>query len=295
MKMKRLLIFFTITIIFITVISSETSEGAEEEKTHRITIFFEGLGVNGISDDSIRVFYKADNSEHGNEISGCKYDINKNMLEIPLDIEDEQFSIQNCYLCFDSIEKRGYNVDHIYSLRSTDNYCPSEITYDLEEGGSEKVICYRLTDQDKDFGKGNIVVMKQSKYTVTGKVFTKSNGSSEPVYFNGVKVSLCNDEDEEVASSISNNGEYSITYNAGGKYKIRCFSGYGFYEEEIRFDKSQKDYVVHIELKMSDAFDIPHLLMIIGGVIAAIILIIAIAHRVFTYKTYKKVNSPFKR
>lgn len=292
--MKRLLIFLTITITFITVISSETSEG-EEEKTHRITIFFEGLGANNISDDSIRVFYKTNNSGHGNEISGCKYDRNRNILEIPLDIEDKQISIQNCYLCFDNIEKGGYDVDHIYSLRSTNDYHPSEITYDLEGGGSEKVICYKLTDQGKDFERGNIVVMKQSKYTITGKVFTKSGGSSEPVYFNGVKVSLCDDKDEEVANSVSNNGEYSITYNAGGKYKIRCFSGYGSYEEEVRFDKNQKDYVVDVELKMSDALDIPHLLMIIGGVIAAIILIIAIIHRVFTYRTYKKVNSPFKR
>lgn len=294
--MRRLLIFLTITVIFITVVNFETSECEGEEKTYKITIFFEGLDNNSFSDDSIQVFYK-DGSEDAHKIDGkCKYNEEKHMFEISVSTKEcEQFSVENCYLCFDNIE--GYIVDYVHFPRFIGNE-----SIELE-GGSKRG--YKLIDPDKlasdeafSYGEENTVQMKQLECTVKGKIFTKNSKSSEPIYFSGVKVFLCEKGNgKEVGSGISNNGKYSIICRAVGEYDVVCsLGGYEDYKKGITFDKQRKDVEVNVELETDNAFfDIPHLLMVIGGIIAVIILMIAIIHRAFILKTYSRTKSPFKR
>lgn len=134
------------------------------------------------------------------------------------------------------------------------------------------------------------IQMKDAKGTITGKVTTNT---STPAALNGVTVNIYDSKkDTLVASGItSDNGNYSIVCSTG-YYKITAsINDYQTYTGYVTVydDQYNPELNIQPDIKLSSSqtlfgTDLPHVLMAIGLIVAAILILIVTIHRLKFFK-----------
>ena len=122
--------------------------------------------------------------------------------------------------------------------------------------------------------------MKSAKGIIGGQV---SMSTQEPTYLVNVNVSLLDKSTEEVLATTTtgNKGVYELEYNTG-TYNIRFeLNGYDTVTSEVTIVEDAV-IVKDITLKQNQSyfgFDLPHALMILGGVLAVVLLMFTLFMR----------------
>ena len=140
--------------------------------------------------------------------------------------------------------------------------------------------CYQITSPysftpnvDNDIN-GVITMARESLGTVTGFAMIDTK---EPIYLNNVNVTLYDlaTGTSLLATKTSDNGSYTIDYNAG-TYGIKFeLGGYNTYTQDVIIGQNETT-TLNVQLTQSESYfglDLPHALMVLGGA-AAIVLVL---------------------
>ena len=187
-----------------------------------------------------------------------------------------------------NLQKEKYYIYfNIYGFSVTS--LPSTYTKESIEVDSVKYACYQLpdegsitvgTDNPLNTSTSDLFIMKTSEGTVSGKV---STGTDEPIYLNGVIVTLYDLKTKTELKSVTTHdgGLYTITYNTG-TYGISYELG-GYKTEKAEVTISEEIPTVNnVSLKETQSYfglDLPHALMILGGATAVVLLLFTLFMR----------------
>lgn len=116
--------------------------------------------------------------------------------------------------------------------------------------------------------------------------------ADKPILLNGVKITLYDDDGKEVNYTYSENGSYSIKC-AVGKYKVVfSLSNYDSVEKEVTVSKNS-DSVVDVVMVSNESYfglDLPHALMVIGGILGLGATVFAITYRIILMKRKSRLK-----
>ena len=175
-----------------------------------------------------------------------------------------------------------------FSVKSTPHSVNSETTsITMAEGVKE---CYRIVAEgsivantENIFGNTStdVFTVQSATGTVTGTV---KNNTTEPTYLNGVKVTIYDLETENELTSAytSNHGEYNMQYNTGD-YGIKFeLNGYDTVDKKVSIGQNATA-TVDADMKQNQSYfglDLSHVLMILGGAVAIVLLLFAVFMRI---------------
>lgn len=150
-----------------------------------------------------------------------------------------------------------------------------------------KIQCYKFAETgaasaDYEINtQSSLIYMKSASGTITGKV---TNNSSEPVRLSGVKVTLYDLQTQTaLISTTTNNGMYTITYSTGEYGLSYELDNYNKVDTKVRINDSQTETMQDVKLVEKNSWfgtDLPHILMVLGGVIGLILIVVVSIHRI---------------
>lgn len=295
--MKRTLAFIAVTaMLAICIVPMMDSSDADATPTTITSYFYnDSKDISTAKNINISIIYYKEGDPAGtvvgktNVIDPKDPTTGSNMVSINISLTGTEDLTWTCYYYYISMDG--------FSVKSTPHSVNSETTdVTVTEGTGQAVKkCYRITetgsltlntnnligDADKD-----IFTIQSAFGTVTGVV--KIN-NKEPTYLNGVKISLYDivSGDNLTSTYSGNDGYYSIQYNTG-EYGVRYeLNGYDTIEKRVSIGQGS---VVNIDTDMTQnssyfGLDLPHVLMILGGAAAIVLLLFAVFMR---YKVSKR-------
>lgn len=201
----------------------------------------------------------------------------------------------DCKDCFLSVQIKGYSVRTVQSeymemntsLITSEEIATNRLVAALSSNGTNSSRFEIGHDYTIGTCSANAILVDNATGTVKGNVVTNTEN---PTILNGVKVSIIDKENNSVIAYgiTANNGEYSITV-AKGDYKIRYeIEGYVTYETTVTvYDESIYDPIkneqptVKLDAEKGEWFgmDLPHALLVLGGIIAVILICAVLFHR----------------
>lgn len=295
--MKRILALVAMTVMLAVCIVPMTDSSDADPAPTTVTSYFynDSKDISTAKNISISIIYYKEGDPAGtvvgktNVIDPKDPTTGSNMVSVSISLTGTEDLTWTCYYYCISMDG--------FSVKSTPHSVNSETTeVTVTEGTGQAVKkCYKITetgsltlntnnligDADKD-----IFTIQSATGTVKGAV--KIN-HAEPTYLNGVKVSLydLSSGSELVSTYSGNDGQYSIQYNTGD-YGIRYeLNGYDTVDKKVTIGQGS---VVNIDADMKQnqsyfGLDLPHVLMILGGTAAIVLLLFAVFMR---YKVSKR-------
>lgn len=125
------------------------------------------------------------------------------------------------------------------------------------------------------------ISMKSAQGTVTGKVVTNTK---DPIPLNNVKVTLYDLETEaDLTSTYTTNGTYTIKYSTGTYGLKYHLENYIDRESVVTLSDGQTYVMSDIILNEANSWfgmDLPHVMMILGGIIAVVLILLISAYRI---------------
>ena len=283
--MKRTFAFIAVAamlaILFVPMIVPST-DAVDEPTTISAYFYNDSKDISTSTNITIKVIYHEDGAiEPATVIGETSVISEKDTLgnnKFTVQIEPGTTMVKTDYYFY-------FNIDG-FSVKSTPHAVSSEVKeLNVTEGsGTASRNCYQITET------GNITEHSENIIGGTGDVFTMKSAlgivkgtvtmnTAEPTYLNGVKVTLFNLETEkELAYTYTSyHGSYSIEYNTG-TYGIKFeINGYDNVSKEVTIgDGTQTDSDAVMKQNASYfGLDLPHVLMILGGAAAIVLLLFA--------------------
>ena len=186
----------------------------------------------------------------------------------------------------DTLTKSNYyfiiDVEGFSVIKTSSSLSDKPIDVKVRESPTSVVTkkCYQVTlsgtfnsGEDNNID-GTFIMARESLGTITGFAMLDTK---EPVYLNNVTVTLYDiaSGTSLLTTQTSDNGSYTINYNAG-MYGIKFeLGGYNTYSQDIVIGQNETT-TLNVKLTQSESYfglDLPHALMVLGGA-AAIVLVL---------------------
>ena len=280
--MKKAVALVTLfALLAVCVIPMADSADATDATTVSAYFYNEGKDLSTATNIDIRIIYSDDGS-NGKEVGKTNVIEKKDengFNKVTITILPETLIAKNMY--YFSIYMDGFSA---MLFPSSVDKTPD--TLEITDGASiYSKKCYQITDagdltlnDDNEIGStpNDVFYMKSAVGIVKGTV---TMSTAEPTYLNGVKVTLFDiDTKKELTSAYTSyHGSYEIEYNTG-TYGISFeINGYDTFSSTVTIGEGTTS-TSDASLKQNTSYfglDLSHVLMILGGAAAIILLLFA--------------------
>ena len=278
--MKKAFVLIAIAALLVCIIPmADPSDATDGTTVSGFISSSRDLTTGGGTTLTISIIYSSNESTGKiigsvNNVEAWTSSVSANEFSVPIDPEADREKAH--YFIY-------FNI-YGYSVTAVPSGYEEKATIEVE---GVKYTCFKMNgpnivDGDNPTGTATSgwFTLKDAEGTVTGKI---STNAAEPVYLNGVNVKLYDlDKKNELKSTTtSNGGEYSISYSTG-EYIITFELG-GYKTEEMKIVITEETPTIcNATMKETQnyfGFDLPHALMILGGVLAVVLLLFTLFMR----------------